>query len=87
MKKEEMSFTDAAESYEMVGYVSGYVAAENEWGELFIAERPEEFCFPGEQIESKGMVPISSLPAAQQKIFNDSFRWKEGKESSANETI
>lgn len=80
MKKAEMSFTNGAETYEMVGYVSGFVVAENEWGQRFIAECPEEFYFPGEQMESENLIPVSSLPAEEQQKFLDDFQHgKEGK--------
>lgn len=63
----------------MVGYVSGFVVAENEWGEWFVCERPEEFYFPGEMMESGNLIPFSSLSADKQKILTDYFRFeKEG---------
>ena len=66
---EQMSFTSPAADIEMIGYCNGLVIAKNEWGDVFVSERPEEFYFPGELIESESVTPLSDLFKVMQAII------------------
>ncbi len=66
---EQISFTSLAADIEMIGYYNGLVIAKNEWGDVFVSERPEEFYFPGELIESKSVTPLSDLFKVMQAII------------------
>ena len=64
-----MSFTGPVANIEMIGYLHGFVIAKNEWGDLFVSERPKEFYFPGELIERESLTPLSDLPRMTQAII------------------
>ena len=51
----------------IIGYINGKAIIENEWGNLFYVETPEEFITIGETAIDEGLTSISELPKAEQE--------------------
>lgn len=47
-------------------YTEGMAICEDDWGNLWAAEMPEEFVTAGDGVEIDGMIPFEDLPADQQ---------------------
>ena len=47
-------------------YTEGLAICEDDWGNLWAAEMPEEFVTEGDGVEIDGMIPFEDLPADQQ---------------------
>lgn len=75
---ETMSFTGLTANAEMVGYCDGFALAKTEWGAILVSERPEEFYFPGQGIESEFFTPLSELPEEKQAKIHAYLEQQEG---------
>lgn len=51
----------------IIGYINGKAIIENEWGNLFYVEIPEEFITIGETAIDEGLTSISELPQQEQE--------------------
>lgn len=53
-------------------YTEGMEICEDDWGDLWCAEIPEEFVTEGDGIEIDGLTPLEDLPTEQQtRIKNE----------------
>lgn len=47
-------------------YTEGLAICEDDWGNFWVAEMPEEFVTVGDDMEIDGLIPFEDIPADQQ---------------------